>query len=186
LVACAVKITSAMGEVEIRQVIFVVFVENPITDFSFVRAVGDVLICPANILEWNYKTIKHVYQNGPIYIRAENSIKGFESDEEEFEDICPRPTRVSKINVNDESSSSKSTTSSSKEECSSGRKLLTCPICYQKFPMDELDNHADRCAERKYDFIDYSSDEVLEIEKDGELIIRNNKIRINFIRISSN
>ena len=44
----------------------------------------------------------------------------------------------------------------------------TCPICLNLFPKADLQEHAQTCAERKFDILPYSSDQEEEEAPEGE------------------
>ena len=71
LVSSAVKFNSTMNETDVRCAIiassFPQFSIFP--DFVFLKVVDDTLIQP-KVEEWNYKTLKHVAGQGPIYVRS--------------------------------------------------------------------------------------------------------------------
>ena len=77
LVASAVKFHSEMDAFEIKQEIscrFSQFNQLLFPEFEFLKAIDDCLVQP-NVEEWDFKTLKHMFGQGPIYIRSINKIK---------------------------------------------------------------------------------------------------------------
>ena len=69
LVALAVKFSSDMDDFLIRETIKENFTGATDIDFEYMKAVEDSLVCPL-IQDWDYKTMKHVCGQGPIYVRS--------------------------------------------------------------------------------------------------------------------
>ena len=158
LVAIAARLNSNMTEMDIIEAIRLslpsVFERYPLTEFQFLKAIGDSLFSP-EINEWDFKTLKHVYQNGPIYIRVTKPLKCFHTGEEDLY----KETDLGRLSTDDDDDNYLGMN----EPCSSTvptrvHKVL-CPICNLTFDKEQLENHADICARRKFDFLKYSSEE---------------------------
>lgn len=175
LVACAVKLNSTMGEVAVRDLIRqnfpVIFEKNPLIDFSFVRAVGDIFVWPSNIVEWDYKTIKHVYSTGPIYVRSDGKVPGFE-DEEDANDVLLSDDLELQIGSHSKTGIDEAIPGCSRKidtkDDSIPEKLVSCPVCHKRYPSNLVEAHASGCAEKRYDFMEYSSDDIQDDVYDGE------------------
>ena len=72
LVASAVKFHSMMKEKDIRDEIGRSFPKYDVTNFpelDFLKAVENIFVQP-DVKEWDFKTIKHIYGQDPVYIRT--------------------------------------------------------------------------------------------------------------------
>lgn len=168
LVALAFTFDSNMSETDLRCAIAVSFHEKfpVLPNFSFVKPVEKTLV-ECNLEEWNFKTIKHVFGQGPIYIRVigkalpqtklvidEEDLEEMDLDDDQYEDDR---TECSK-NVGDRLSAD-----------SKRRKIDafdSCPICSELFPLEVLETHTARCA-LKFDLI---GDECIEIQNNDDTI----------------
>ena len=183
LVLSAVIFHSNMTETDIRTEIMSRFDTNfPNLSFEFLKAVGDDLVRPT-VDTWDYKTVKHVSLQGPLYIRSTKNLN-VELEEMEDEDYCydeedhephrshaspptlPAATpHVDNVAVDDQPvpGSSKSDT----------RSVISCPICYRKFEPHLIEEHADKCAaESKAQnafcvVVDSESDDNISVVYDG-------------------
>ena len=149
-----------MGELDIVEAIRhnlpSIFHRYPLTEFQFMKAVGDALVSP-EILEWDFKTMKHVYQNGPVYIRITKPVKCFSSGEEDLDKQFDMDSFSEDENDDLDLFPKNEPCCSSKRTPSRVSHKVLCPICHQRFDQKLLESHADNCANRKFDFLKYSS-----------------------------
>ena len=145
--------------------------------FSFSKAVYDLLIEP-DIECWDYSTVKHIAGQGPIYVRVhkKSKVKGDllddDSDPEDNEIHFPsvaayKKEGLLKANSNTEKnkviSSSAMTsgyegkkscaTTSSKtnrtiDQCFQKKTMVECPVCFKKFSVLFIEEHAADCSSK--------------------------------------
>lgn len=159
LVASAVRLTEEMTEEDVRDVIksrFHLFVGEEFPEFEFISAVDDDLVKPS-VPSWNFRTIKHIYRTGPVYLRCKKKYDIFieeQHDNEEcvysddsWDDKLLQPALHIKSNdTMRESVNLLSSSSTCSINPTKAKPLLNCPLCYKDFPSNEIEHHASSCS----------------------------------------
>ena len=208
LVALAVKFTSDMDNFKVREVIMDNFTCDE--EFDFMKPIENTLVCPLN-QDWDYKTMKHLTGQSPIYISSKKyftpptaNVKDNVSEDIDDEVFYQNPFKqknkgensVIVIEENIPCSSKKNSDSDVKiKNITATERSLPCPICKQQFAVSLIEDHAQSCAEQKFDLIMYSSssdeedignktlpyiDEHIEVSEQ-DAIIKRNEILENII-----
>ena len=136
--------------------------------FEFVRAVHNKVISIDQGQTSDARLLKHISGQGPIYIRSNETIasvinacvvvKDESSSENSTDDeetlirtsMLPQPsTGTANIaTVDDHASTSDLTTESATyADVQVSQSVISCPTCNEKFPLNQIAEHADICAE---------------------------------------
>ena len=140
--------------------------------FTFVRAVGNKIIAPQLSESECYdgKMIKHFSGQGPVYIRANKDISSLliqwkrdatESSSDEDDDdalTCSTPVQTQlptpSCNLITTSGAAQPSTSNASSHSLSNQRKVRCPTCRYSFPPEDIEVHADGCAEEKFGSFD--------------------------------
>ena len=162
LVLSAVSFSSDMSETDIRCKIMARFDELVPEgfQFEFIKPIGDEFVVPS-VDQWDYKTVKHLSAQGPIYIRSLNNLEKAYLHEHELDagsvEDCnqksqtkqsdirayiepERPINTAEVSGNQLFSSTSNLHSDQAPGCSKTitSPRLMCPICFNLFPLDGL------------------------------------------------
>lgn len=168
----------SMNEEEIRQVLEEKFKDKlgnilAGTKFIFVRAVSNKIVVPSlsKTESFDGRMLKHFAGQGPIYIRAladissvlikgqwkriehDSSGSGDESDDDPSEPCPGSLLHPASPDISTTKLLPKPSTSTANEP-SCSRNVISCPTCHNAFPVSEIEQHADVCAEEKYGSVD--------------------------------
>ena len=145
LVATAVKLDNSMSTKEIETLILSCFPK--LRSFNYLKVVDESLIRPQHVNDWNYEIIKHVAGPGPIYIRSEELIDVF--DDEEVPDPTARYPHLAefpcRIPEQDDQIEREHQEKFHSQATTDTTRNVTCPICFSKFPVALIEEHASNC-----------------------------------------
>ncbi|XP_028400112.1 uncharacterized protein LOC114523408 [Dendronephthya gigantea] len=164
----AFEICDSHSEKEIRNKMITAFGEKlkglPDPKFKFVRAVGNKIVDPS-CETYTGKVLKYLNKQGPIYVRAVSAI--FQEDlsnpwsdddssiADQVEDLPLESSDDEVLLVHAFQQSKKDNTKAKVHDSDQGEastsgvtaKKSKCPTCYRSFPLTEIAEHADTCAE---------------------------------------
>ena len=137
--------------------------------FEFVRAVYNKVVSIDQGQTSGARLLKHISGQGPIYIRSNETIfsvinacvvvKDESSSENSTDDeeslmrtsMFSQSSTVGTANiatiVDNASTSDLTAESTTNTDIQVLQSVISCPTCNEKFPLDQIAEHADRCAE---------------------------------------
>ena len=172
------ELSTSMSEEEVRDMLGKKLKDklgdSPGSKFTFVRAVSNKIIAPdlSKSECFNGRMIKHFSGQGPVYIRANKDISSpliqwqrvaADSSSDESDDGAhfsdhqaaehiPLQTQLVLPNSDlaSESVTTQPSTSNANQSSSRNPKTIKCPTCRSAFPAEDIEAHADACAEEKF------------------------------------